>query len=262
MRKRFGIILVLCVISLTFFVQDTYAQKDAVLDAFYEADAAYKSEDYKAASEKYEQMILLGLESGQLYYNLGNSYFKDGQLGKAMLSYQRAREYIPRDSDLESNSKYVKTFLSAQPKLQESFLIRKFKGLFDFVTIGECAFLIVMILFVMAVLHILSLYLKWERFKLLVFEVVFFILLVLNVLGIVHKARVHNSTAVVVSDSQARFEPREGATVHFDLPQGWTVKVIKNQGGWIKIERFDNKVGWVPQDTLKKVKRTFVSVMK
>ena len=78
------------------------------LSGFTAAAAAYRAEDYDKAAAAYEEVLRGGKESGALYYNLGNSYFKKGSLGKAVLNYERARRLVPRDGDLNFNLEYAR----------------------------------------------------------------------------------------------------------------------------------------------------------
>ncbi len=68
---------------------------------------AYKRGDYAVAIEQYEEVLDNGFESGALYFNLGNSYYRKGELGKAILNYERAKRLLPRDSDLNFNYHYA-----------------------------------------------------------------------------------------------------------------------------------------------------------
>ena len=66
-------------------------------------NSLYESGRYLEAALVYEQLIDQGYESGALYYNLGNAYFKQGDLGRAILSYRRAERLYPRDADIRAN---------------------------------------------------------------------------------------------------------------------------------------------------------------
>ncbi|MFH1244966.1 MAG: tetratricopeptide repeat protein, partial [Candidatus Omnitrophota bacterium] len=64
---------------------------------FSQGNGYYAQEKFDQAITAYEQELSLGRESGPLYYNLGNAYFKSGQLGRAILNYLRAERLIPAD---------------------------------------------------------------------------------------------------------------------------------------------------------------------
>ena len=65
--------------------------------------SATKPEDYLEAAARYEELVQEGVESGALYYNLGNTYLQAGQRGAAIAAYRRAERYRPRDPYLRAN---------------------------------------------------------------------------------------------------------------------------------------------------------------
>ena len=75
---------------------------------FMEAQKSYREGHYAQAAQNFEQLLQDGTRNGTLYYNLGNSYFKMGMLGKAILSYRLAELYLPRDEDLNANLRYAR----------------------------------------------------------------------------------------------------------------------------------------------------------
>lgn len=68
-----------------------------------EANKHYTSQEYEQAVAKYEQILASGKESAELYYNLGNAWFKLGENTKAILCYERAKLLAPQNDDIEFN---------------------------------------------------------------------------------------------------------------------------------------------------------------
>ncbi len=64
-------------------------------------------EDFLAVAAVYESIRQQGVESGALYYNLGNSYLKAGRKGKALAAYRQAERYRPQDPYLQANLRYA-----------------------------------------------------------------------------------------------------------------------------------------------------------
>jgi tetratricopeptide (TPR) repeat protein len=81
---------------------------------FFHANALYKDGQYDAAVQEYEQLLQSGRTSGNLYFNLGNAYFKAGKKGKAIVNYERARRLIPGDPDLRANLEYAQSLTGAE----------------------------------------------------------------------------------------------------------------------------------------------------
>jgi outer membrane protein assembly factor BamD (BamD/ComL family) len=74
-----------------------------------EAERAYREGEFAEAVVAYEAIIAQGMESAELYYNLGNAYFKQNNLGRSILFYNRAQLLNPSDEDVRHNLVYART---------------------------------------------------------------------------------------------------------------------------------------------------------
>ena len=72
----------------------------ATVDA---ANQLYVSGHYGEAARIYEQELARGVQDSAIYFNLGNAYFQQGDMGRAVLNLQRAAELAPRDDDIQAN---------------------------------------------------------------------------------------------------------------------------------------------------------------
>ena len=70
---------------------------------FQQGNQRYQEGDFAGALEAYQALLNGGLESADLYYNLGNAFFKTGNLGRSILNYERALELRPGDADVRAN---------------------------------------------------------------------------------------------------------------------------------------------------------------
>lgn len=209
----------------------------------------YAESHFEEAIKDYEKIIEHGYESGNLYYNIGNAYFKIGFLGKAILNYERAKRLNPYDSDLRSNLEYAHSLVEEPPMDRTRiWLSRRIRNLLDSFTIdGLTKSLGVIYLGVMLLLTVLIFKKHLRKFILnavVVLALVFMIaltLLSINIYRIEHM----RSAIVLVKEVNARFEPREDATVHFKLYAGSRISLIKTRDDWSQIKREDGKIGWV-----------------
>ena len=96
------ILLILIIALLPLGVQAT-SRTHAKQNVASMADEAYKAADYATAIEHYESVLADGLASADLYYNLGNAYYRTGQMGRAILNYERALRLDPGMSDAREN---------------------------------------------------------------------------------------------------------------------------------------------------------------
>ena len=103
--KRFGTLL----LFILPVVQSTaLANTNEIL--WQEAAESYDRGDYSSALEKYGRILERGFSSSELYYNLGNSYFKSGKLGASIWAYRRALKLDPDMEQARSNLNYARAF--------------------------------------------------------------------------------------------------------------------------------------------------------
>ncbi|MFH1458038.1 MAG: hypothetical protein ABIG31_02590 [Candidatus Omnitrophota bacterium] len=223
---------------------------------FIEANFAYKDSRYEEAAAQYEKILKKGYENGNLYYNLANSYFKKGDLGKTVLYYERAMFFMPYDSDLKSNYDYVRSLLNlGLPEIPGSRFQRWIDRLFAGVSINGLAYFLSFLY--MAAMAILSLNLFLKRFRR--FSMPILILLGLlflpAALSLNRKIDTFNNAAVVISKlADVKFEPFETATTFFKLPEGSIVEILGKTGNGYKIKRSDGKLGWISASSVEAIK--------
>ncbi len=219
------------------------------LSKFTAAGAAYRAEDYDKAVAAYEEILRAGKESGALYYNLGNSYFKKGNLGKAVLNYERARRLIPRDSDLNFNLEYARQLVEQRIRNVGSgvTLPAEVGARVGNWTDRELAWALCGLALLLAAAHVSSLYGRWPRRSRRGVLGSLCVVWLICAGGLVAKFSAEKNLAVAVAAGEAKFEPREDATAHFRVPEGTPVKILQVKDSWAKIRRSDGKVGWVPK---------------
>ncbi len=72
-----------------------------------QANQLYNQNQFREAVKTYERVVAGGRVNGHLYYNLGNTYFRMGNLPKAILNYVKAQNLLPRNEDVEANLEYA-----------------------------------------------------------------------------------------------------------------------------------------------------------
>jgi len=235
--------------STTTFLSHNQEIEEAVdaATSFMEAHKYYNEEKYDQAASLYERIIQAGIRNGEIYYNLGNSYFKRGMLGKAILSYCLAELHLPRDEDLKANLRYARQLTKDRIE-EKQFLpfIKEFCFWYSKLNLKELmtVFLIVHGLF--WILAIIRTFWKKEYQNL-----IFLINLVLVIIiGCSLTLKMYNRTyniegVVLTKEITVRSGNGTNNTALFQLHDGAEFKIIKQDEGWIKIELKDGKRGWV-----------------
>jgi tetratricopeptide (TPR) repeat protein len=227
------------------------------VSAFFEANSLYKGGDYSGAVARYEAMRTAGFASGALYFNLGNAYLKAGDVGRAVLSYERAQRLLPRDADVAANLGFARERIGdpasaapATPPLWVRLLVPlAFRAATaELAVAASAAYAVVMLLLGLRVL------LPRSRVGLGRGAMAAGMMFALT--GSACLYRVYDEAlrphAVVVAKGgvTVRFEPSDGGTAHFTLPEGALVEVISEREAWEQVVRSDGRRGWVAAETV------------
>ena len=213
---------------------------------FYKGNTLYEKGSYDDAISTYSKLLEQNMESGHLYYNMGNAYFKKGELGKAILHYERAKRLIPRDSDLKSNYKFALSQIEADTAKISAPMTDKIFGAFSFLSLNELTVLSSCMLLLIVLLLIARLYIRMSRNTFSLLLTSFIVIIAFTITTVFIRASAIDKEAVIVSNSpEVKFEPFESATTHFTLHEGMKIHVIQSKQDWMKIKRSDGKTGWV-----------------
>ncbi len=219
-------------------------------DTFNKANAAYKKGDYKGAIKLYQEITAAGLASEALYYNLGNAFVKDGQLGHAVVAYERAARLYPRDSDLKANIAFARGMIDPpEPEGVKSGIFIHLKE----VTLNEIVMILVVVGLGVSALFLAGLFLQWRFRKTALLMALLTAVFVFHVFALLTKIEDLRDRAVVLSTVDAKYEPEGNATTHFTAGEGWKLRVLKESSGWVKVQRADGLEGWVPKDKVERI---------
>jgi tetratricopeptide (TPR) repeat protein len=227
-----------------------YAQDDAsVNELFIRANMDYREGNFKQAISKYESILRKQMASGELYYNLGNAYFKDDNLGMAMVNYNRAKKYIPRDPSLNSNIEYAESFIQnnvyayrANPLLRWLYEISLSFSINE-ITYTFLFFYFVVIILIGVILNKKNM-LKYLFYPFICTVLILFVSSTLFYVNLRHNV-LDNRAIVLNNGVDVKFEPFINATTFFIVNQGQEVLIDGKSNGWYKISRPDGKQGWI-----------------
>ncbi len=223
------------------------------------ADKAYLKGEYQQAIKDYETLLKDG-ESAELYYNLGNAYFRSDNLTKAILNYERAHLLSPGDKDILFNLQFArsKTIDKMSPQ-SEMIFVGWYHSLVNFTSVDRWAY--VAVVSIILALTLLLLYLFAERMilrKVGFFGAVAFFLLFIfaNLFAYQQKRQLENRKgAIVVSSSVSiRKQPADNAETVFVLHEGTRVDITdRSIKGWKEVQSPDGREGWVQDNTLEEI---------
>ncbi|MDQ6528857.1 tetratricopeptide repeat protein [Flavobacterium sp. LHD-85] len=228
---------------------------------FESANALYQKGQYKEAAQVYENIIKEDkLHSAEVYFNLGNCYYKLNQVAPSIYNYEKALVLKPNDPETLNNLKFAKKLtideIKEVPKVGFAKLIQNFTSIFDYNTWAKIS----VVLGFVFLLSFIGYYFSNATLAKRIYFVGMFIVLVAFVLsisaGMSEKNHFENDrVAIVFSElSQVRHEPQKSANGIILLHEGAKVYVLESVAGWKKIELTDGTQGWIDSSTIKEVK--------
>ena len=224
---------------------------------FYTANHSYEQRDYIKAVEGYVAILETGLESGSLYYNIGNGFLKMGKLGHAILCYEKAKRFIPHDSDLEANLSYARSLVeSVSDGVGRNLIVKLINRIFEDYSLRAVtlsATILYLVLVALVILFIIKPFFA-RRFRIVLFIVI--ALFVLNLSAFVIRyfdEQILKHGIVVQREVECKYEPIEKSTTYYTLHEGGDVLVLKTRDGWRQIKRPDGKIGWVKKEAVEEI---------
>ena len=237
------IYILICVLS--------FSVKSYSNDHLRNAQRAYDLKKYKEAISEYEQLIKDGYTSYQLYFNLGNSYFRNNELGKAIYNYELARKAEPNDEDVRINLGIATSKTIDKIDAKENFFISAVKtNLLSSFTTNTWAWFSIISIAVAALLFFIfinSTTLIIKRISFLVSCVFFITFCFTYFLGYsALNSKVENKFAIILAkDVKIMNEPTQSASSKFNLHEGTKIRVVENNGDWVLIKLDNGNEGWV-----------------
>ena len=221
------------------------------------AEAAYH--DFEAALASYLQVESAGFDSGALHHNLGNTYFKLGDVGRSILHYERARRWMPGDENLLANLEIARSLtVDEVTPIPEFWLFRAIRWWIHLLPRGlliglvALGYLLAMGIVVARVLRP-GLGGTWALRAAVIAAIValtFGVNLAVRDLGI----GVPAEGVVLAGEVSVHSAPADDpALLLFAIHEGTHVRIDRRSDDWVEIVLDDGKVGWVPADVLEEI---------
>ncbi|MBN2426317.1 MAG: tetratricopeptide repeat protein [Calditrichaceae bacterium] len=228
--------------------------------AFEEGNQLYRKGQYEQAIEVYESIIKNGMESGELYYNLGNAYYKTNQIGEARLNYERAAQFLKNDEALKQNLELVKLQLVDQIIIPPKFiLIQWWDQLLNVLSLNILTWITILLLFLVLTSSAVLLYLRTRRGRLgslrmiqRIILIIFIIFLVL-LLNKIYVFETEEFAIILKPSVTIHASPDSKGTEVFILHEGTKVRLMRGEENWYEIRLDDGKTGWLEKNNVEKI---------
>lgn len=231
----------------------------AVVVSFEEANQLYAEKKYSAAAELYETIITEEGVAPELYYNLGNAYFKSNELAKAILNYERAVRISPRYADAKFNLEFANQKVIDNIELIDTFFLKKWITTLMKTMTSNGWFYTAAIFFVIALIAFMIFIFGHSRFIRKSFFYIGLIGILLSITTIVFSGirgtqMVNHNEAIVMSGVIViKGAPDKSGTDLYQLHEGSKITIIGSLGDWYEVRLGNGNVGWVENKLVEKI---------
>ncbi len=223
---------------------------------FIKANELFTDAKFLEAANAYEEILNSGVESGEVYYNLGNAYYKTGNLPKAILNYERALLMLPHDKDIRYNLEMANTQITDKLETVDEFFMITWYHNFKNSTKSDTWALISILAFIVSITSIaFFLFSSTKGIK----QISFFLSIILFLISLIsfnfsanQKDKLTNrSSAIIFTPSVTiKSSPSASGTELFILHEGTKVRVIEKVSDWYRIQISDGNEGWAPEKSM------------
>jgi len=242
MKKIIFIICILCSINI---------KADDSL--FINANKDYANESYSEAIKKYESIINSNLESAELYYNLGNCYYKTEQIHKAIYYYEKTLKYNSDFNDASENILLCQLKLidkiDSMPELFYKTIFKKIKKSLSFNNWFYLTIIFIWIVFLLSIFRV------FKRRNTFVLTNLFIVALILFFITYSVNTDYTNTRSAIIyaSSTNIMSAPSDKSTNLFTLHIGTKINIKDQIGDWLNINISNGKKGWIRLSDIKEI---------
>lgn len=217
---------------------------------FEEANKLYSEKNYVEALDKYIHILESGEVSANLYYNIGNCYYKLDSLNKAILFYEKSKKLNPNDKDVAHNLELInRTYVDEIEEVPTLFLYKWNQALIKLFPKGVWT-IISLVFFVLLLISVVLVFISTARLKRIGLSAAI-ISLIFTIFTSIYAAREYNyqtknNSAIIFTPTlNVKSSPDAESTNLFVIHQGTKVHIVDKIGDWYHIKIKDGNQGWV-----------------
>jgi len=219
------------------------------------ANSAYQEQNYQKAQEEYMKFANEGVKNFELFYNLGNTYFKLNDLGNARFYYEKAAKFEPLNKELNANIAMLMASMKDKEEVERSFvetLLRKIYYTLSINLLGVLvliSFIIMMAFVVILIMSRSAILKRVVKILLVIFAVIFFLITVTEVMRI--RDFYAEDSAVILDETVIAYSgPSDDFPQVFTIHDGLKVSIERFDNDWVLIKLPSGNGGWVLTSTL------------
>ena len=249
--------LLLAVCSIKSFSQSEF-QPTVANEKFLEANNLYNDSKYEQSIQVYLQILDSGAHSSELYFNIGNAYYRLNDIANSILYYEKSLKIDSSDNDVINNLNMVKNALiddiAVVPTSFFDEQLNKISNLLDYSLWG---LVLISLSFIFLLLFIIYFFSNKPIIKRTAFTSLFFIIMIITFTGRIsinaYEKNYLQKYAIIFSTKiEIKADPNERSENLLTLHLGTKVRIIDNfNDEWLKVKLVNGQEGWIKNNQIK-----------
>ena len=239
-----------------FIIFLVFTSNQVIDDLFQKSNEYYTNGDYQNAVNGYLDVLDSGFESAELYFNLGNSFYKLNNIPDSNFYYEKAKSISPNDDDILTNLIFAKNLRIDKIEVLPITQMQNFKlSILNLFSEKGWSISLISLIWFMSFAFIFYIISKNSKFKRLYFtlSIVFIILSSLTLIINFEKKKLSEIKYAIVYDKEIEVwsEPNNISELKFLLHEGTKVKQLDVIEDWVNIQLENGTLGWIQSSSLR-----------
>ena len=249
-RRKTAVPVILLLATL-FFSTGAMASNDDHMQLFEQANAAYDTGNYAQAAQNYQAIIDGGSESWELYYNLGNTYYRLENMGLCILNYERALQLSPSNKEIEDNLALARSKTTDNiEETKPAMLARLYNSTLSMFSARGWRTMTIISVFLLSIVACIFFIAKNYRTRKAMFitSAAMILIVIFSALNATFSARKATSKTEAIITSPmvvVKSSPDSKSLDKFIIHEGTKVTVKETKDEWWQVELSDGKDGWM-----------------
>ena len=235
-------LIITLLVSISSFASDQLFEK---------ANKAYNNSDYTSAITLYDSILTIGLESSELYYNLGNCHYKEQDWANAIWHYEKSLKLEKNDKTIQNLELANLKIIDRIEEIPQLFYKKWWSSFISIFNTFSWQIISILIIWLALTIKILSQFTNYNKEHLLS---IFYSLLLISIFAtyssyqrnITKKEAIIFSSSIVVNSA-----PTTNSTNSFSLHSGSKIEILDTIGEWLNIKIANGNNGWIKESDCK-----------
>ena len=242
--------------KIIFFILFIFSNTQNSDNLFKESNDLYTNDDYQNAVEGYLEVLKSGFESAELYFNIGNSFYKLNNIPESNYYYEKAKSISPNDDDILTNLSFAQNLRIDKIETLPITDIQNLKlSILDLLSEKGWSFMLISLIWMMCFAFTFYILSNDSKFKRSFFSISLLFLILSSFTLFVNIEKKKNSEIkyAIIYDKEIEVwsEPNNISELKFLLHEGTKVKQIDVIEDWLNIQLENGTIGWIQSSSLR-----------